>query len=62
MLLGYVHFYTLRQILHTQLSYQFIGDVAGHGIHAIYLCCCQARNDSYHFIRNTHLAHHLFFI
>ena len=62
MLLRHIYLHALGQVLHAKLSYQLIGDIAGHGIHTIYLSRCQACNNGYDFIRDAHLTHHLFFI
>ena len=58
----HVDFDALGKVFHAQLSDEFVGDVAGHGIDAFHFGCRQAGNNCYDLIGNPNFADFFFFI
>lgn len=61
-ILGHIYLNALAQVFHAQLSHQLIGDIARHGIHAVYLRGCKACDNGHYLVCNLNLADPVFFV
>ena len=51
------YFYTFGKLLHSKLTYDFIGNITGHLSNALYFCCCKTSDNCNYFICNLNLSY-----